>query len=218
MAHSVRARPLLRAVPTTEELLNAYLVQDTDILDEAHYPQHIETNEGRVTPLVEGSAYFAKLAERIDALGRGTAAENAREGIWIAGWAFDPDFALTGTGPPLTETLAEKAVAGVDVRILVWAGSFLVDSPFPLDAVGDAIGGDGPGAQRRAGSAARPAGSPPRLAGPARAGVATPAADKRSWTRPPAQCAICFVPRAGTGRRTFLRPFSCICPPGATSP
>jgi len=96
-------------MPTNEEILNAYMVQDPDIPDEAYYPQHIEMNLGRVTPLVEGSAYFAQLSALIDSVGNGSTADNAMQGIYIAGWAFNPFFSLTGTGPTLFDKLKEKA-------------------------------------------------------------------------------------------------------------
>ena len=127
-------------MPTTEEILNAYMVQDADIPDEVYYPQHIEMNLGRVTPLVEGSAYFAELSALIDSLGNGNATENAKQGIYIAGWAFYPFFSLTGTGPTLLDKLVEKAQARVDVRILVWVNSFIMASPFPVDTAFDIVG------------------------------------------------------------------------------
>lgn len=117
---------------TTEEILNAYLVQDGDIPDEAHYPQHIPTRQGFVTPLVEGSTYFSQLDGLIQSVGNGTADENANEGIYIASWALDPMVSLGGPGSPtLAERLAVKAAAGVDVRILVWANDFVMEPAFP---------------------------------------------------------------------------------------
>jgi len=123
---------------TTEELLNAYLVQPGDIPNEAYYPDQIPMLDGAVTPLVDAWNYFSQLYAVIDSLGQGTAAENANEGIYIASWAFDPLIRLNGPGTlTLVEKLAEKAVAGVDVRVMVWVNDFLMEPSFPLAQIVD---------------------------------------------------------------------------------
>ncbi len=51
---------------------------------------------------------------------------HAKESVWLAGWAFSPDFRLSRGGGTLRELLADVAKR-VDVRVIAWAGA-----PLPL--------------------------------------------------------------------------------------
>ena len=50
----------------------------------------------------------------------------ARESVWLAGWAFTPDFRLSRGGGTLRELLADVAKRA-EVRVIAWAGA-----PLPL--------------------------------------------------------------------------------------
>ncbi|MEV6345605.1 phospholipase D-like domain-containing protein [Actinoplanes sp. NPDC051851] len=74
-------------------------------------------------PIVDGVAYFRELAGLLDRVGRGDA-------VYIAGFQADPRMDLTGREPgdpehrPFTDILAEKAVDGADVRVVLSAAEF----------------------------------------------------------------------------------------------
>jgi phosphatidylserine/phosphatidylglycerophosphate/cardiolipin synthase-like enzyme len=74
----------------------------------------------RVEVLVDGSAALPRMA---------AALRGATSSICIAGWELSPSFDLSrnGSGGVIRQLLAERAAAGVDVRVLLWAGA-----PLPL--------------------------------------------------------------------------------------
>ncbi|MFI5952805.1 phosphatidylserine/phosphatidylglycerophosphate/cardiolipin synthase family protein [Cryptosporangium sp. NPDC051539] len=74
-------------------------------------------------PIVDGITYFRELAELLDRVGPGDA-------VYIASYSADPALDLTGragTDPdhrPFTDALAEKAVDGADVRVVLSAAEY----------------------------------------------------------------------------------------------
>ena len=73
-------------------------------------------------PIVDGADYFAAIAKEIDALKSG-------DSWWVAGWWVNVDFPLVPSGRHLGDLLVERAAAGVDVRVIVWANRWLIDHP-----------------------------------------------------------------------------------------
>ena len=67
----------------------------------------------RVTPLVHGATYFARLAEVVGATQPGDL-------VWFTDWRGDADQLLTADGPTVAELFAAAATRGVDVRALLW--------------------------------------------------------------------------------------------------
>jgi phosphatidylserine/phosphatidylglycerophosphate/cardiolipin synthase-like enzyme len=82
----------------------------------------------RITPLLDGQAYFRALGEALGRVGDGESRkENQENFIYISGWLLnlvDPELPFelpTPDGPvPLVELLKQKARDGVDVRVLGW--------------------------------------------------------------------------------------------------
>jgi phosphatidylserine/phosphatidylglycerophosphate/cardiolipin synthase-like enzyme len=146
-------------------------VADIDALKKKYFVQPDDTNPPseplpatfagcRVTPLIDGGAYFADLAAQIAALGQGTASENSNQFLYIAGWwlhlmggkvnpspgssgastgpsiGLENPFSLDGPGDPnhLVDLLKAKAAAGVDVRVLGWVSSSVMADYFVLTA------------------------------------------------------------------------------------
>ncbi len=70
--------------------------------------------------LIDGAAAFQATAEAI---------RGARESVWVAQWFMNPGFELVRgvDAQSIGALLAQAAERGVDVRVLVWAGS-----PFPI--------------------------------------------------------------------------------------
>lgn len=100
-------------MPTVADLEAKYFP-----LDPAVIPHSQDTE---VIAHIDGVAYFAALAAAI------SATSGTGDVIYIVGWVFDPDTTLlapeTIPAPPsIKELLATKAAAGVDVRIVLWAG------------------------------------------------------------------------------------------------
>ncbi len=127
-------------MPLTPTDIDAYMVTDADrgTPPADYYPETQVFANSRVTPLVDGEAYFADLFAEISALGTGTSDEIAQQGVYILGWWLLPNFKVTpfGPSPTLIELLVAKAAAGVDVRIMVWANDFLHDTSITLfDAI-----------------------------------------------------------------------------------
>lgn len=84
-----------------------------------------------VEPIADGVRYFDALDTAI------AATTGAGDAIYILAWRFDAAFDLRGrTGAaavPVSQLLAAKQQAGVDVRIILWTGSVLGDpSLFPF--------------------------------------------------------------------------------------
>jgi phosphatidylserine/phosphatidylglycerophosphate/cardiolipin synthase-like enzyme len=71
-------------------------------------------------PLIDGDAYFAAVRAAIDTL------SDHRDACYIAGWSLSDGFKFED-GIELGYLLAAKAAAGVDVRVIVWANSMVLD-------------------------------------------------------------------------------------------
>ncbi|WP_433472216.1 phospholipase D family protein [Spirillospora sp. CA-142024] len=120
-----------------EALKKKYFVQPDDT-DPPSEPLPATFSGCRVTPLIDGKAYFADLAAKIATLGLGTPSENSGQFIYITGWwvgfmghpappgrppaGSELPFSLDGDGAPnlLIDLLKAKARAGVDVRVMGW--------------------------------------------------------------------------------------------------
>ncbi|NDU72262.1 hypothetical protein GWI34_06440 [Actinomadura sp. DSM 109109] len=140
-----------------EALKKKYFVQPDDTVPPSE-PLPATFSGCRVTPLIDGKAYFDDLAARIAALGNGTPAENSTQFLYIAGWwlhllggmvqpapgsqgastgpslGLENPFSLDGPGKPnhLVDLLKAKARAGVDVRVLGWISSSVMSDYFVL--------------------------------------------------------------------------------------
>jgi phosphatidylserine/phosphatidylglycerophosphate/cardiolipin synthase-like enzyme len=83
-----------------------------------------------VEPLADGVAYFNALDAAI------AAAKGAGDAIYILAWRMDASFDLLGrTGAaavPISQLLAAKRHATVDVRVVLWTGTFFGDPNFPI--------------------------------------------------------------------------------------
>ena len=73
-------------------------------------------------PIIDGADYFAAIAKEIDALKPG-------DSWWVAGWWVNVDFPLVRGDRHLGDLLVERAAAGVDVRVIVWANRWWIDHP-----------------------------------------------------------------------------------------
>lgn len=73
-----------------------------------------------VESLIDGDAYFGAIRDAIDPLSKGDA-------CYIAGWSLSDRFKFQD-GIELGYLLAVKAATGVDVRVIVWANSTLLDA------------------------------------------------------------------------------------------
>jgi phosphatidylserine/phosphatidylglycerophosphate/cardiolipin synthase-like enzyme len=71
-------------------------------------------------PIIDGADYFAAIAKEIAAL-------KAGDSWWVAGWWVNIDFPLVPGGRHLGDLLVERAAAGVDVRVIVWANRWWMD-------------------------------------------------------------------------------------------
>lgn len=84
-------------------------------------PTFVEDSEW--VPVVDGVEYFAQVRALIEQAGPG-------DSVFATGLQIEPDMDLTGLRPdeegyrPLIDVLADKAAAGVDVRILLTAAVF----------------------------------------------------------------------------------------------
>lgn len=85
---------------------------DTEI-DSLAVPDGAWTEGNSVKALVDGVAYFARLATELGRLESGDA-------LWFTEWRADRDELLSAQGPTVGELLAALAGRGVDVRGLVW--------------------------------------------------------------------------------------------------
>jgi phosphatidylserine/phosphatidylglycerophosphate/cardiolipin synthase-like enzyme len=74
-------------------------------------PAWVEGND--VTPLVHGSAYFARLADEVEALREG-------DHLFFTDWRGDPDERMRPAGTTVRELFAGAASRGVVVKGLVW--------------------------------------------------------------------------------------------------
>ncbi|MCP2341374.1 phospholipase D family protein [Actinomadura rupiterrae] len=135
-------------------LMKKYFVQPEDTVPPSQ-PLPATFGGCKITPLIDGTAYFDELKKQLAKLGAGTPAENADQFIYIAGWdlhlvggkilpapgssgAYTPlvelakPFSLDGPALPaqLNDLLKDKARAGVDVRILGWASFALMSDNF----------------------------------------------------------------------------------------
>lgn len=132
-------------MPTTEELVNKYLITDADRNNQPHYPSVTTWDNTWITPLIDGDSYFSDLKRTIDGLSGAVADQR----IYLSNWLLEHDFNFAfplardtpsgGTVPPpvpLIETLRAKAEAGADVRLLIWVNDFALSTragrPLPL--------------------------------------------------------------------------------------
>lgn len=81
-------------------------------------------------PIIDGREYFGQIKANIDALRPGDA-------WYVAGWMVRLSFRFSG-GDSLGDLLLAKALAGVDVRVIVWANRQLLDSPTLAGVLGGA--------------------------------------------------------------------------------
>jgi phosphatidylserine/phosphatidylglycerophosphate/cardiolipin synthase-like enzyme len=81
-----------------------------------------------VQPIIDGAAYFALLKNQIDSL-------NAGDAWYMAGWWIDIGF-LFADGDQLGALLRDRAAAGVDVRVVIWANRQVIDYPSLAGAIG----------------------------------------------------------------------------------
>lgn len=101
---------------TLEDLAGRYLVPGTE-----QCPTFDQDSEW--IPVIDGVDYFAQVSELLDRAGPG-------DSFFATGLQIESDMDLTGRRPgepgyrPLTDVLAAKAAAGVDVRILLTAAVF----------------------------------------------------------------------------------------------
>ncbi|MFN8468224.1 MAG: phospholipase D-like domain-containing protein [Caldilineaceae bacterium] len=133
-------------------ILQTYFVQAADASPPSR-PLPATYSGCKVTPLIDGNAYFGDLTATLATIGNGaTPAENAGHFIYIAGWwlgflggkvrpapgstvgAMLTDkypFALDGPRGTnrLLELLKHKARAGVDVRVLGWVSWAVMAAP-----------------------------------------------------------------------------------------
>ena len=131
----------------TASILQTYFVQAADASPPSR-PLPATFTGCKVTPLIDGNAYFGDLTATLATIGTGaTPADNAGHFIYIAGWLLDllggevhaPPGSVPGsTGAPelintkpfaldgpdgtnrLIDLLKKKARDGVDVRVLGW--------------------------------------------------------------------------------------------------
>jgi phosphatidylserine/phosphatidylglycerophosphate/cardiolipin synthase-like enzyme len=71
-----------------------------------------------VEPIIDGLKYFDQLNTEINALGNGDA-------WYVTGWWFDAGFKFR-RGERLGDLLEDRAAAGVDVRVIIWANRQVV--------------------------------------------------------------------------------------------
>jgi len=79
----------------------------------------------RVTPLIDGQAYFSALQEAL---------AHAEHYVYISGWCLTPDIPLAREDRPALQatqllTLLAAAAARVPVRVLLWSGAGLLFQP-----------------------------------------------------------------------------------------
>lgn len=97
---------------TLSELEQKYFVSGAGV------PHSADTE---VIPHVDGRAYFAAIQNAIDKTG------TPDDVIYITSWLFSESLILDPLGPvSLRLSLHDKAVAGVDVRIIIWTGRFMM--------------------------------------------------------------------------------------------
>jgi phosphatidylserine/phosphatidylglycerophosphate/cardiolipin synthase-like enzyme len=91
-------------------------------------------------PLLHGAAYFDRLVDEVEALGRG-------DQLFFTDWQGDPDERLREDGPTVAELFTAANKRGVDVRGLVWRShmasmSFSKEENRALDAAIEQSGGE----------------------------------------------------------------------------
>lgn len=95
-----------------------------DQLEELYFPPDGDAAEfsraSTFEPIIDGDAYFDAIKAAIDTLA------DHRDACYIVGWSLSDKFTFRG-GIELGYLLATKAAAGVDVRVIVWANSTLLD-------------------------------------------------------------------------------------------
>lgn len=140
-------------MPDITTLRQKYFVQTADT-NPPSQPLPATFSSCRMTPLIDGKAYFDDLAATLATIGTGaTPADNDGHFIYIAGWwlhllggevgpapgssgsmgpilGLSDPFALDGPGGTnrLIDLLKKKAQAGVDVRVLGWVSWAVMSS------------------------------------------------------------------------------------------
>jgi hypothetical protein len=85
-------------------------------------PAHDETTE--IELLVDGRRYLSAIAQEVEQTGLG-------DRIYLVDWFFDPTLDLRGKAPSdagfiqIADPLAQRAVAGVDVRLILNGAQYL---------------------------------------------------------------------------------------------
>jgi phosphatidylserine/phosphatidylglycerophosphate/cardiolipin synthase-like enzyme len=98
------------------------------------------TEGNRVTPLIHGRTYFARLAETLEPVAPGDL-------VCVTDWRGDDDEKLSDDGPTLAGVLTQLARRGVEVRGLLWrshpkALGFSEEAETELAAIVNAAGGE----------------------------------------------------------------------------
>jgi phosphatidylserine/phosphatidylglycerophosphate/cardiolipin synthase-like enzyme len=114
-----------------------YMIQDWDraILPDgspaSYYPPVPIYDNSDVIPLIDGNTYFNDLYDEIANLQteRFNGVKAEEQGIYLANWAIEKEFTFPN-GWGLIETLTIEAIAGVDVRVLIWMNDYAMDSTF----------------------------------------------------------------------------------------
>jgi len=82
--------------------------------------QHIRDTE--VITHLDGQSYFAAVQEALDMV------DSADDTVYMSCWLLKPEIKLVPTGQTLEQILYDKAAIGMDVRVIVWTGRFVVGS------------------------------------------------------------------------------------------
>lgn len=111
-----------------EELEQRYLAAG-----EERAPIHRADSD--LVPYIDGAAYFRAVQDAIEAT-------RAGDFIYILSWWLDPRCRLVPRGEELGRQLADKALAGVDVRVVLWVNPYLPRPDLWNDGtlIGSAVG------------------------------------------------------------------------------
>jgi phosphatidylserine/phosphatidylglycerophosphate/cardiolipin synthase-like enzyme len=80
--------------------------------------QHLRDTE--VIPHLDAKDYYVALQEALDML------DSPDDVVYMSAWYFRPQMQLTPNAPMLAQVLHDKADIGMDVRVILWAGRFVV--------------------------------------------------------------------------------------------
>ncbi len=112
-----------------------YMIQDVDRETEAgvygpYYPDDVTIYDNSdVIPLIDGDTYFEDFYNEIGNLQaeRLNGVNATEQGIYLANWVFEESFTFPN-GASLIDLLKDEAIAGVDVKILVWVNDYALDT------------------------------------------------------------------------------------------